>query len=279
MANTTIWQSTTGQWDAAASWTDGVPVATSAAVFDGTSQHDVTSGFAACAGQLLRTTKEYIGNLGYAGSHLTFGGIDRIEINGSGDVYLMPQAYQPYIVVNCRDPLAEVHIQDAVGYLAVLSGQVLIHRGSHLSGGILVDGRNAYLEIAAEATPADGTSFACAAWLRMGKVLCHKQAVSTGHNVHISGGEWDQTAIWLTVDQITMNAGKLTYRPTSDPGAGAGPAWSLFGGTADFSKSNWAVEGQVTIIGQDCEIIPDPESGVHWPPASMTAVFDLRNIP
>lgn len=257
----TVWQSTDGNWYSAASWSNGVPAGTGwTAIFDGSSQASVTSGFdngLANEFDALIVLPEYEGNIAYASRPLLIYA-NRVIHKGSGSLHMTGKSPSGvlglgWVLVDSPNQTAACTItgemDSVLSGVMVLEGHVTVAAACEDINEVIVSGPNAFLRLLDDGTPRKVTKNTA---IRGGMIESYRTlegAVSVNGHLAVWGGVIDA--------HVNQQGGLIDYR-ASLTNPGTSNRWFIHGGVTDLSRMNVDLDIGRVVIGPAGDLILDP---------------------
>ena len=232
----TYWNASTGVFDTAGNWTNGVPgPSNTPAVFDGRSQQSVTSGLDRGTVQFqLNTTRDYRGDIGAVGNSLIWngGGGDMNTLRGRGNLYLAPDVLTSgFFTV---DALGAVFFTVCkLKSLWMKSGAANLASTAEVSGVLQIMGVGSVTTIEEQAA---AEKMAAEVIMLTGILINKRITNETGQRITMSGGTLKQTGVLGSNAALYLHGGRINYAPLSSV-SGNTPDIFVLGGLFDFSGS------------------------------------------
>lgn len=278
MAEETLWQTTTGAWDQAASWTNGVPslgVEPTVARFPGgdLSQMDVRLGLTGAECQRLITMPGYRGKIGSVDSPLEIEIGNRCVLRGRGAHNIKFDVSSFAVVICDSENLAGAGLlTGSISRIGVKSGRWILGSTAILSQQVVVDGPRADVLINAAAA---SENMAPVVVTIAGKLINERPSDSGNYKLVYLGGSVVQKGPLLTGDLVvTSPSCSFSYEPSSEPATA--PQIILAGGFNDFRDAGYQFGVDKLIIGRLAEVEGSTIEAGGYPPGSLTAPVDLR---
>ncbi len=261
-----IWNSATGAFDAAGSWSVGTPSG-KMNVLDGTSQQDVTSGLGSSGAPTtcnLFTTEDYTGDLGGPGNPLWIVTAGKaITHRGEGTMYLGSSvAITEKIVIDSENQLLAADIYGGAAQLHVKRGYVVVGASTSFVTGYVgvvgTSGPDAHLLIEGSGT---GTNEPGLMYCHGGTFTNNRTLVGAAYGdniIVVTGGTFTQDEGLLSGYTVVYHfGGTFIYRPTA---AHVNGEFIYVGidGTGNFTQTNLVSTAAFaqTIIGPNSNFLP-----------------------
>ncbi len=278
MATLTEWQSQTGRWNSAASWTDGIPDGTKDARLGRLSQADVRLGHTGALCRRLITTRDYRGKLGTGVSNPVEIDVNEMAIlrgRGQHFVKFIAGSFTP-VVLDSPNLANAGTLDGELGRVAVKSGNWITAATAELVFQIYVGGPDASLLV--EPRKAGTEAMAPFVVCESGLLDNHRDSGVNDFFMCCIGGHLIQRGKLTDGDKVCRGAGgKFQYLPLVDPGVGGAndAEWILAGGLSDFQDADFNFGVSKLIIGTGAEVLGSQlqPGGL---PLALSAVMDLR---